>query len=48
MSFGSARSRSASFSDQSVTSAASVPVSVYWYCARLDRVLIWMSCTGWK
>ena len=22
--------------------------SVYWYCARLGRVEIWMSCTGWK
>ena len=23
-------------------------MSVYWYCARLMRVAIWMSCAGWK
>ena len=40
----SRRSRGA----QVATSAASLPTSVYWYCARLMRVLIWMSCTGWK
>ncbi len=32
--------------DQFVTCAASVPVSVYWYCERLAVVAIWMSCTG--
>ena len=37
-----------SLAAQSSTSFASVPVSVYWYCARLSRVEIWMSCTGWK
>ena len=35
-------------SPQISTSLVSVPTSVYWYCARLRRVPIWMSCTGWK
>ncbi len=30
------------------TSSALLPISVYWNCARLVRVLIWMSWTGWK
>ena len=42
------RSRSVSRSDHMMTSSALVPTRVYWYCARLARVLIWMSCTGWK
>ncbi len=25
-----------------------MPTSVYWYCARLTRVEIWMSCVAWK
>ena len=32
----------------SETSSVLLPISVYWNCARLVRVLIWMSCTGWK
>ena len=39
---------SASRPDHRLTSSASLPVSVYWNCARLIRVEIWMSCTGWK
>ena len=31
---------------QSPISLLSVPESVYWNCARLTRVEIWMSCTG--
>ena len=45
---GALRSFSASLVDQVATSLASLPTSVYWYWARLVRVLIWMSCTGWK
>ena len=45
---GEPRSLSVSLADQVATSLASLPTSVYWYCARLARVLIWMSCTGWK
>ena len=45
---GEVCSFSASRSAHRLTSAALVPVSVYWYCARLMRVAIWMSCTGWK
>jgi nitrate reductase cytochrome c-type subunit len=45
---GSRRISVTSFCDHFVTSAASVPVSVYWYCERLDWVDICTSCTGWK
>ncbi len=45
---GSPRSLRASLSAHSSTSAASLPTSVYWYCARLERVEIWMSWVAWK
>ena len=45
---GEALSRAASRAAQRPTSAASLPVSVYWNWPRLERVEIWMSCTGWK
>src|SRR6202007_1784003 len=45
---GSRRISATSLLAHSDTSAASVPVSVYWYCERLDCVEICTSCTGWK
>ena len=39
---------SASLVDQVATSFSSLPTSVYWYWARLMRVLICTSWTGWK
>ncbi len=45
---GEERSFSVSLADQVATSFSSLPTSVYWYCARLMRVLICTSCTGWK
>ena len=45
---GEVRSFSARRADQVATSFSSLPTSVYWYCARLMRVLICTSCTGWK
>ncbi|MGY4409220.1 hypothetical protein ACVWW4_000956 [Bradyrhizobium sp. LB7.1] len=45
---GSRRISATSLRAHSDTSAASVPVSVYWYCERLDWVEICTSCTGWK
>ena len=47
-SIGFVRRRAANLSDHSMTSFESAAVSVYWYCARLARVLIWISCTVWK
>ena len=35
-----------SFGTTPSVAAASVSVSVYWYCVRLMPVPIWMSCTG--
>ena len=45
---GEMRSFSTRRADHSETSSALLLTSVYWYWARLARVLIWMSCTGWK
>ena len=42
------RSFSTRRADQSETSSVLLPTSVYWNCARLARVLICTSCTGWK
>ena len=48
LSDGDRASSAASLVVHSATSPASVLTSVYWYCARLVRVAICTSCTGWK
>ena len=45
---GARRSAAVSLPAHSITSSRSVDTSVYWYCARLARVEIWMSCVAWK
>jgi hypothetical protein len=45
---GDKRSFSVRRAAQVATSFSSLPTSVYWNCARLMRVLICTSCTGWK